>query len=145
MLEWIRETKCNWVFSCKALETNMTLLNRKKEKGRKYIKTGEKTLEEYFKLFLYGEAEKIMVKGNGDEYKEISANMSSGKIQKKELYVYYAEPLECNNYEIMISNIPPSKENRKVFESYNFRWETFTVFLKQHTNYDIYSKKVSKS
>lgn len=82
-----------------------------------------------------------MVKNN----REISADVSSGKIQKKKLYVYYAEPLKGNNYEIMISNISPSKENRKVFESYNFRWETFTVFLKQHSNYDTYSKKVSKS
>ena len=99
MLKWLRETECNWIFSCKALETNMTLLNRKKKEGEKYIKTGEKTLEEYFKLFLYGESEKIMRKENGEEYREISADVSSGKIQKKKLYVYYAEPLKGNKFE----------------------------------------------
>ena len=89
-----------------------------------------KLFEEYFKLFLYDE--KIDINS-----KEVCADTDKGIIQKKDLYVYYAEPLEDNYYEIMISNIPPNKDDSQVLKSYNFKCEEFKSFFKNHCKYDI--------
>lgn len=139
MLKWLRETTCNWVFSCKSKETNESLYNRKKgsnkkydDKSTRYIHTEKnKLFEEYFRLFLYDEREVTE-----ETYTEVYADMKR-KVQKKDLYVYYIEPLVDNYYEIMISNIPPNKEESQVFESYNFKCESFCKFFNEHYNYNI--------
>lgn len=131
MLKRLREAEYNWIFSCKSKETNESLSKRKKGDNTKYIHTEEgKLFEEYFKLFLYD-------KKVDTNSKEVCADTEKGIIQKKDLYVYYAEPLEDNYYEIMISNIPPNKDDAQVLKSYNFRCEEFKSFFKNHCNYDI--------
>lgn len=131
MLKRLREAEYNWIFSCKSKETNESLSKRKKGDNTKYIHTEEgKLFEEYFKLFLYD-------KKVDTNSKEVCADTEKGIIQKKDLYVYYAEPLEDNYYEIMISNIPPNKDDAQVLKSYNFKCEEFKSFFKNHCNYDI--------
>lgn len=131
MLKRLREAEYNWIFSCKSKETNESLSKRKKGDNTKYIHTEEgKLFEEYFKLFLYD-------KKVDTNSKEVCADTDKGIIQKKDLYVYYAEPLEDNYYEIMISNIPPNKDDAQVLKSYNFKCEEFKSFFKNHCNYDI--------
>ena len=49
--------------------------------------------------------------------------------------MYYIEPLEDNYYEIMISNIPPNKDDAQVFKAYNFRCEEFCKFFEEHCDY----------
>lgn len=147
MLARLRNAEYNWVFSCKSKETNESLIKRSKkakkdekdenDNKKKYIHTKEgKLFEEYFKLFLYDELEEEKEE-DGEKYIEVSADTDKGIIQKKDLYVYYAEPLEDNYYEIMISNIPPNKDDAQVLKSYNFRCEEFKSFFKNHCNYDI--------
>ena len=46
--------------------------------------------------------------------------------------MYYAEPLEDNYYEIMISNIAPNKDDAQVFKAYNFKCEEFKDFFNNH-------------
>lgn len=131
MLKRLREAEYNWIFSCKSKETNESLSKRSKKEDGEYIHTEKgKLFEEYFKLFLY---DKKVDKNS----KEVCADTEKGIIQKKDLYVYYAEPLEDNYYEIMISNIPPNKDDAQVLKSYNFRCEEFKSFFKNHCNYDI--------
>lgn len=132
MLKRLREAEYNWIFSCKSKETNESLSKRKKGDNTKYIHTEEgKLFEEYFKLFLYD-------KKVDTNSKEVCADTEKGIIQKKDLYVYYAEPLEDNYYEIMISNIPPNKDDAQVLKSYNFRCEEFRTFFNHHDyDYDI--------
>lgn len=131
MLKRLREAEYNWIFSCKSKETNESLSKRSKKEDGEYIHTEEgKLFEEYFKLFLYDE--KIDINS-----KEVCADTDKGIIQKKDLYVYYAEPLEDNYYEIMISNIPPNKDDSQVLKSYNFKCEEFKSFFKNHCKYDI--------
>lgn len=131
MLKRLREAEYNWIFSCKSKETNESLIKRSKKEDGEYIHTEEgKLFEEYFKLFLYD-------KKVDTNSKEVCADTEKGIIQKKDLYVYYAEPLEDNYYEIMISNIPPNKDDAQVLKSYNFRCEEFKSFFKNHCNYDI--------
>lgn len=131
MLKRLREAEYNWIFSCKSKETNESLSKRSKKEDGEYIHTEKgKLFEEYFKLFLY---DKKVDKNS----KEVCADTDKGIIQKKDLYVYYAEPLEDNYYEIMISNIPPNKDDAQVLKSYNFRCEEFKSFFKNHCNYDI--------
>lgn len=131
MLKRLREAEYNWIFSCKSKETNESLSKRSKKEDGEYIHTEKgKLFEEYFKLFLY---DKKVDKNS----KEVCADTKKGIIQKKDLYVYYAEPLEDNYYEIMISNIPPNKDDAQVLKSYNFRCEEFKSFFKNHCNYDI--------
>lgn len=131
MLKRLREAEYNWIFSCKSKETNESLSKRKKGDNTKYIHTEEgKLFEEYFKLFLYD-------KKVDTNSKEVCADTEKGIIQKKDLYVYYAEPLEDNYYEIMISNIPPNKDDAQVLKSYNFKCEEFKSFFKNHCKYDI--------
>ena len=131
MLKRLREAEYNWIFSCKSKETNESLSKRSKKEDGEYIHTEKgKLFEEYFKLFLY---DKKVDKNS----KEVCADTDKGIIQKKDLYVYYAEPLEDNYYEIMISNIPPNKDDAQVLKSYNFRCEEFKSFFKNHCKYDI--------
>ena len=131
MLKRLREAEYNWIFSCKSKETNESLSKRSKKEDGEYIHTEKgKLFEEYFKLFLYD-------KKVDTNSKEVCADTEKGIIQKKDLYVYYAEPLEDNYYEIMISNIPPNKDDAQVLKSYNFRCEEFKSFFKNHCNYDI--------
>lgn len=131
MLKRLREAEYNWIFSCKSKETNESLSKRSKKAKERYIHTEKgKLFEEYFKLFLYD-------KKVDTNSKEVCADTEKGIIQKKDLYVYYAEPLEDNYYEIMISNIPPNKDDAQVLKSYNFRCEEFKSFFKNHCNYDI--------
>ena len=131
MLKRLREAEYNWIFSCKSKETNESLSKRKKGDNTKYIHTEEgKLFEEYFKLFLYD-------KKVDTNSKEVCADTEKGIIQKKDLYVYYAEPLEDNYYEIMISNIPPNKDDAQVLKSYNFKCEEFKSFFKNHCKYNI--------
>lgn len=131
MLKRLREAEYNWIFSCKSKETNESLSKRSKKEDGEYIHTEKgKLFEEYFKLFLY---DKKVDKNS----KEVCADTKKGIIQKKDLYVYYAEPLEDNYYEIMISNIPPNKDDAQVLKSYNFKCEEFKSFFKNHCNYDI--------
>lgn len=131
MLKRLREAEYNWIFSCKSKETNESLIKRSKKEDGEYIHTEKgKLFEEYFKLFLYD-------KKVDTNSKEVCADTEKGIIQKKDLYVYYAEPLEDNYYEIMISNIPPNKDDAQVLKSYNFRCEEFKSFFKNHCNYDI--------
>ena len=131
MLKRLREAEYNWIFSCKSKETNESLSKRSKKAKERYIHTEKgKLFEEYFKLFLYD-------KKVDTNSKEVCADTDKGIIQKKDLYVYYAEPLEDNYYEIMISNIPPNKDDAQVLKSYNFRCEEFKSFFKNHCNYDI--------
>lgn len=131
MLKRLREAEYNWIFSCKSKETNESLSKRSKKEDGEYIHTEKgKLFEEYFKLFLY---DKKVDKNS----KEVCADTEKGIIQKKDLYVYYAEPLEDNYYEIMISNIPPNKDDAQVLKSYNFKCEEFKSFFKNHCNYDI--------
>lgn len=131
MLKRLREAEYNWIFSCKSKETNESLSKRSKKEDGEYIHTEKgKLFEEYFKLFLYDE--KIDINS-----KEVCADTDKGIIQKKDLYVYYAEPLEDNYYEIMISNIPPNKDDSQVLKSYNFKCEEFKSFFKNHCKYDI--------
>ena len=131
MLKRLREAEYNWIFSCKSKETNESLSKRKKGDNTKYIHTEEgKLFEEYFKLFLYD-------KKVDTNSKEVCADTKKGIIQKKDLYVYYAEPLEDNYYEIMISNIPPNKDDAQVLKSYNFKCEEFKSFFKNHCKYNI--------
>lgn len=131
MLKRLREAEYNWIFSCKSKETNESLIKRSKKEDGEYIHTEKgKLFEEYFKLFLYD-------KKVDTNSKEVCADTDKGIIQKKDLYVYYAEPLEDNYYEIMISNIPPNKDDAQVLKSYNFRCEEFKSFFKNHCNYDI--------
>ncbi len=131
MLKRLREAEYNWIFSCKSKETNESLSKRSKKEDGEYIHTEKgKLFEEYFKLFLYD-------KKVDTNSKEVCADTDKGIIQKKDLYVYYAEPLEDNYYEIMISNIPPNKDDAQVLKSYNFRCEEFKSFFKNHCNYDI--------
>lgn len=131
MLKRLREAEYNWIFSCKSKETNESLSKRKKGDNTKYIHTEEgKLFEEYFKLFLYD-------KKVDTNSKEVCADTDKGIIQKKDLYVYYAEPLEDNYYEIMISNIPPNKDDAQVLKSYNFKCEEFKSFFKNHCKYNI--------
>ena len=131
MLKRLREAEYNWIFSCKSKETNESLIKRSKKEDGEYIHTEKgKLFEEYFKLFLYD-------KKVDTNSKEVCADTKKGIIQKKDLYVYYAEPLEDNYYEIMISNIPPNKDDAQVLKSYNFKYEEFKSFFKNHCNYDI--------
>ena len=131
MLKRLREAEYNWIFSCKSKETNESLSKRSKKEDGEYIHTEEgKLFEEYFKLFLYD-------KKVDTNSKEVCADTEKGIIQKKDLYVYYAEPLEDNYYEIMISNIPPNKDDSQVLKSYNFKCEEFKSFFKNHCKYDI--------
>lgn len=131
MLKRLREAEYNWIFSCKSKETNESLIKRSKKEDGEYIHTEEgKLFEEYFKLFLYD-------KKVDTNSKEVCADTEKGIIQKKDLYVYYAEPLEDNYYEIMISNIPPNKDDAQVLKSYNFKYEEFKSFFKNHCKYDI--------
>lgn len=135
MLKRLREAEYNWIFSCKSKETNESLIKRSKKAKERYIHTEKgKLFEEYFKLFLYDESEKEIVEEN-KTYIEVSADMRHKK--RNDLYVYYIEPLEDNYYEIMISNIPPNKDDAQVLKSYNFRCEEFKSFFKNHCNYDI--------
>ena len=131
MLKRLREAEYNWIFSCKSKETNESLSKRSKKEDGEYIHTEKgKLFEEYFKLFLY---DKKVDKNS----KEVCADTKKGIIQKKDLYVYYIEPLEDNYYEIMISNIPPNKDDAQVLKSYNFKCEEFKSFFKNHCKYDI--------
>lgn len=132
MLKRLREAEYNWIFSCKSKETNESLSKRSKKEDGEYIHTEKgKLFEEYFKLFLYD-------KKVDTNSKEVCADTEKGIIQKKDLYVYYAEPLEDNYYEIMISNIPPNKDDAQVLKSYNFRCEEFRTFFNHHDyDYDI--------
>lgn len=131
MLKRLREAEYNWIFSCKSKETNESLSKRSKKEDGEYIHTEKgKLFEEYFKLFLYD-------KKVDTNSKEVCADTDKGIIQKKDLYVYYAEPLEDNYYEIMISNIPPNKDDAQVLKSYNFRCEEFKSFFKNHCKYNI--------
>lgn len=147
MLARLRNAEYNWVFSCKSKETNESLIKRSKkakkdekdenDNKKKYIHTKEgKLFEEYFKLFLYDELEEEKEE-DGEKYIEVSADTDKGITQKRELYVYYAEPLEDNYYEIMISNIPPNKDDAQVLKSYNFKCEEFKSFFKNHCKYNI--------
>lgn len=130
MLKRLREAEYNWIFSCKSKETNESLSKRSKKKDGEYIHTEKgKLFEEYFKLFLYD-------KKVDTNSKEVCADTDKGIIQKKDLYVYYAEPLEDNYYEIMISNIPPNKDDAQVLKSYNFKCEEFRTFF-EHYEYAI--------
>ena len=123
MLKRLREAEYNWIFSCKSKETNESLSKRSKKAKERYIHTEKgKLFEEYFKLFLYDELEEEKEE-DGEKYIEVSADTDKGITQKRELYVYYAEPLEDNYYEIMISNIGPNKDDAHVFKAYNFRCE----------------------
>lgn len=132
MLKRLREAEYNWIFSCKSKETNESLIKRSKKEDGEYIHTEKgKLFEEYFKLFLYD-------KKVDTNSKEVCADTKKGIIQKKDLYVYYAEPLEDNYYEIMISNIPPNKDDAQVLKSYNFKCEEFRTFFNHHDyDYDI--------
>lgn len=131
MLKRLREAEYNWIFSCKSKETNESLSKRSKKEDGEYIHTEKgKLFEEYFKLFLYD-------KKVDTNSKEVCADTEKGIIQKKDLYVYYAEPLEDNYYEIMISNIPPNKDDAQVLKSYNFKCEEFKSFFKNHCKYNI--------
>lgn len=131
MLKRLREAEYNWIFSCKSKETNESLIKRSKKEDGEYIHTEKgKLFEEYFKLFLYD-------KKVDTNSKEVCADTKKGIIQKKDLYVYYAEPLEDNYYEIMISNIPPNKDDAQVLKSYNFKYEEFKSFFKNHCKYNI--------
>ena len=135
MLKRLREAEYNWIFSCKSKETNESLIKRSKKAKERYIHTEKgKLFEEYFKLFLYDESEKEIVEEN-KTYIEVSADMRHKK--RNDLSVYYIEPLEDNYYEIMISNIPPNKDDAQVLKSYNFKCEEFKSFFKNHCNYDI--------
>lgn len=136
MLKRLREAEYNWIFSCKSKETNESLIKRSKKAKERYIHTEKgKLFEEYFKLFLYDESEKEIVEEN-KTYIEVSADMRHKK--RNDLYVYYAEPLEDNYYEIMISNIPPNKDDAQVLKSYNFKCEEFRTFFNHHDyDYDI--------
>lgn len=137
MLKRLREAEYNWIFSCKSKETNESLIKRSKKAKERYIHTEKgKLFEEYFKLFLYDELEEEKEE-DGEKYIEVSADTDKGITQKRELYVYYAEPLEDNYYEIMISNIPPNKDDAQVLKSYNFRCEEFKSFFKNHCKYNI--------
>lgn len=130
MLKRLREAEYNWIFSCKSKETNESLIKRSKKEDGEYIHTEKgKLFEEYFKLFLYD-------KKVDTNSKEVCADTDKGIIQKKDLYVYYAEPLEDNYYEIMISNIPPNKDDAQVLKSYNFKCEEFRTFF-EHYEYAI--------
>lgn len=130
MLKRLREAEYNWIFSCKSKETNESLIKRSKKAKERYIHTEKgKLFEEYFKLFLYD-------KKVDTNSKEVCADTDKGIIQKKDLYVYYAEPLEDNYYEIMISNIPPNKDDAQVLKSYNFKCEEFRTFF-EHYEYAI--------
>lgn len=135
MLKRLREAEYNWIFSCKSKETNESLIKRSKKAKERYIHTEKgKLFEEYFKLFLYDESEKEIVEEN-KTYIEVSADMRHKK--RNDLYVYYIEPLEDNYYEIMISNIPPNKDDAQVLKSYNFKCEEFKSFFKNHCKYNI--------
>ncbi|WP_270456843.1 DEAD/DEAH box helicase family protein [Faecalimonas umbilicata] len=135
MLKRLREAEYNWIFSCKSKETNESLSKRSKKAKERYIHTEKgKLFEEYFKLFLYDESEKEIVEEN-KTYIEVSADMRHKK--RNDLYVYYIEPLEDNYYEIMISNIPPNKDDAQVLKSYNFKCEEFKSFFKNHCKYKI--------
>ena len=144
MLARLRNAEYNWVFSCKSKETNESLIKRSKkakkdenDNKKKYIHTKEgKLFEEYFKLFLYDELEEEKEE-DGEKYIEVSADTDKVITRKRELYVYYAEPLEDNYYEIMISNIAPNKDDAQVLKSYNFKYEEFKSFFKNHCKYDI--------
>lgn len=137
MLKRLREAEYNWIFSCKSKETNESLSKRSKKAKERYIHTEKgKLFEEYFKLFLYDELEEEKEE-DGEKYIEVSADTDKGITQKRELYVYYAEPLEDNYYEIMISNIAPNKDDAQVLKSYNFKCEEFKSFFKNHCKYDI--------
>lgn len=134
MLKRLREAEYNWIFSCKSKETNESLIKRSKKAKERYIHTEKgKLFEEYFKLFLYDESEKEIVEEN-KTYIEVSADMRHKK--RNDLYVYYIEPLEDNYYEIMISNIPPNKDDAQVLKSYNFKCEEFRTFF-EHYEYKI--------
>lgn len=136
MLKRLREAEYNWIFSCKSKETNESLIKRSKKAKERYIHTEKgKLFEEYFKLFLYDELEEEKEE-DGEKYIEVSADTDKGITQKRELYVYYAEPLEDNYYEIMISNIAPNKDNAQVLKSYNFKCEEFRTFF-EHYEYAI--------
>lgn len=137
MLKRLREAEYNWIFSCKSKETNESLIKRSKKAKERYIHTEKgKLFEEYFKLFLYDELEEEKEE-DGEKYIEVSADTDKGITQKRELYVYYAEPLEDNYYEIMISNIAPNKDDAQVLKSYNFKCEEFKSFFKNHCKYKI--------
>lgn len=137
MLKRLREAEYNWIFSCKSKETNESLSKRSKKAKERYIHTEKgKLFEEYFKLFLYDELEEEKEE-DGEKYIEVSADTDKGITQKRELYVYYAEPLEDNYYEIMISNIAPNKDDAQVLKSYNFKCEEFKSFFKNHCKYKI--------
>ena len=137
MLKRLREAEYNWIFSCKSKETNESLSKRSKKAKERYIHTEKgKLFEEYFKLFLYDELEEEKEE-DGEKYIEVSADTDKGITQKRELYVYYAEPLEDNYYEIMISNIAPNKDDAHVLKSYNFKCEEFKSFFKNHCKYKI--------
>lgn len=148
MLNWLRETECKWVFSCKSYITNNSL--PAKRDGDIFIKDkkdGKYSLEEYFKLFLYpsqnSDAE------NGSHVVEAKEPDETENLKGK-LYVYYnyldddvkmqnqkssdkeKKFLWCSDYEIMISNIPPNEGYLQTNEKYNFRCEEFKTFFNSH-------------
>lgn len=148
MLNWLRETECKWVFSCKSYITNNSL--PAKRDGDVFIKdkkNGKYSLEEYFKLFLYppqnSDAE------NGSHVVEAKEPDETENLKDK-LYVYYSyrdddkkmqnqkssdkekKFLWCSDYEIMISNIPPNEGYLQTNEKYNFRCEEFKTFFNSH-------------
>ena len=130
MLRWLRQTESKWIFSCKSRITNKKEGERNIPKEGQYIRyqdaSGNPSLEEYFKLFIYNEI---------PSSREVVADMKSPT--NKELYVYYAEPLEDNAYEIMISNIAPQLEdnNNCHFESYGFKCMEFKDFFTNEEQY----------
>ncbi len=129
MLSWLRKTDRKWIFSCKSKTTNKTLITRKNKDGKQIKRLGSNgkvSLEEYYKLLIYDEKE--------EEGIEVSADMT--KPTNKELYVYYADPLENNAYEIMISNISPNFEDKKgIFEFYGFKCMEFKDFFAKIEGY----------
>ena len=146
MLKWLRETECNWVFSCKSYITNNNL--PAKRDGNVFIKDKKNdkySLEEYFKLFLYPP----QPSENGRQVVRADVPKDTEKLKDK-LYVYYnymdddvkmqnqkssdkeKKFLWCSDYEIMISNIPPNEGYFQTNEKYNLRCEEFRTFFNHH-------------
>ena len=132
MLRWLRKTEKKWIFSCKSRTTNDTLKERTSEEEiqiKRLGSNGKVSLEEYYKLLIYDE--KREKKG---KVTKVFADMTNPT--NKELYVYYADPLEDNAYEIMISNIPPNSEDKKgIFEFYGFKCIEFKDFFTKIEEY----------
>ena len=141
MLKWLRETERKWIFSCKSTTTNDTLKERisKEEIQIKRLgSNGEVSLEEYYKLLIYDEKREIKGKVT-----EVSADMT--KPTNKELYVYYADPLEDNAYEIMISNIALNFEDKNnSFKSNGVKCVDFGYFLDYIVDVDSKKQKEEK-